>query len=313
MPDGAHHEIAPLYHALMLEDVLDMINIAESFAIAPPRGTREIVPRALAYLQHVTHPDGALGHFHDTTQHIAPSTTALAAYAKRLGLEAEETPLEHAIMRIEKRGWCVLFDAASHGPSYQPGHTHAGFLSTEISYENERLFINQGTSSYARDARRQYERSTKAHNTLELDGRNSCDVWASFRIGKRAALYGSRQRIDEGDKIIASATHNGYRPIIHSRHLEVDAHQVTIIDTLEGEGEHDVAVYLHAAPKMNLTRTRISTPSGNNFAIKGWCGAEVIATEHGTSFNQRIATESLVFKGRVCLPWEGRITLKRET
>lgn len=313
LPDGAHCEIAPMYHALMLEDLLDIINIAEAFAIAPPRGAREIVPRALRYLQHVTHPDGALAHFHDTAQHIAPSTSALVAYAARFGLEPEPLNLPHVIQRLKKGQWCVLFDAASHGPAYQPGHTHAGFLATEISYAGQRVFVNQGTSSYACGERRSYERGTAAHNTLVLDGQNSCDVWASFRIGKRATLYGMRRIEAAEDMVIASAAHDGYRPAIHTRHLELEESALRIIDTLEGEGEHDVAVYLHGAPGVKLSRTHATLPDGTRLAIKGWGDAELLSTKHGRSFHDRVETESLVFRGRVCLPWDATITLHKDS
>jgi uncharacterized heparinase superfamily protein len=311
LPDGAHYEIAPMYHALLLEDVLDILNIAERYATPPPRGMREIVPRALAYLQHVTHPDGRLAHFHDTAQQVAPCTTALAAYAARLGITPETMPLHHAIMRLQKNDWSILFDGVSHGPSYQPGHTHAEALSIELSYAGERVLVNQGTSSYARGTRRSYERSTAAHNTLVLNDANSCDVWASFRVGKRARLHGSREMHDHGDYLSASAAQDGYRPVIHRRQLELKDTSLRIIDMLDGEGSHEVTLYLHGAPGVAMHPTHITTPNGTVLQLKSWGEPEPFSSQHGVSFHHRVSTSSLVIKARVRLPWEGVITLSR--
>src|SRR5207248_1950066 len=120
----------------------------------------------------------------------------------------------------------LFFDAGPVGPDYQPGHAHADTLSIECSYRAERLIVDPGTFSYDRDARRNYDRSTAAHNTVSVDGQNSSEVWHIFRVGRRA--YPRDVEVVLGsDSFRASASHDGYdqlpgRPR-HWRQVEVRA------------------------------------------------------------------------------------------
>ena len=79
-----------------------------------------------------------------------------------------------------------IFTFGSIGPSELMAHSHANSLSFELSLDNQKVFVNSGVSSYQNQKRRDIERATSSHNTLELNGKNSSDVWASFRCGKRA-------------------------------------------------------------------------------------------------------------------------------
>ena len=46
--------------------------------------------------------------------------------------------------------------------------------------------MNSGTSEYGLGEERQRQRGTAAHNTVVIDGENSSEVWAGFRVARRA-------------------------------------------------------------------------------------------------------------------------------
>jgi uncharacterized heparinase superfamily protein len=73
-----------------------------------------------------------------------------------------------AIFEVTSNKAVALLDVAPIGPDYQPGHAHADTLSFELSLFGQRLLVNSGTSEYEISPVRQYERSTKAHNTVVL-------------------------------------------------------------------------------------------------------------------------------------------------
>lgn len=60
--DGAHVERSPMYHSIILEDLLDIINLACAYETAVPQ-LRAYVPRMLSWLQHLSHPDGEIAFF----------------------------------------------------------------------------------------------------------------------------------------------------------------------------------------------------------------------------------------------------------
>ena len=96
------------------------------------------------------------------------------------------------------------------GPDYLPAHAHADTLSFEMSLFGQRVFVNSGTSCYGQGEERRQERATSAHNTVEINGENSSEVWGGFRVGRRA--YPTKPEIrEEGDRILISASHDGYK------------------------------------------------------------------------------------------------------
>src|SRR5690606_36555911 len=127
-------------------------------------------------------------------------------------------------VRLQQGPWMVLFDGAPVGPDYLPGHAHADTLSFELSFGTARVICNSGTSRYGLGPVREWERSTAAHNTVEIDGENSSEVWHGFRVARRA--YPRDMDVGtEASPLRVSCSHDGYtrlpgRPI-HRRTVRV--------------------------------------------------------------------------------------------
>ena len=112
-------------------------------------------------------------------------------------------------IRFERQNMIAFLDVAQVGPDYLPAHAHADTLSFEMSLFGQRVFVNSGTSCYGQGEERRQERSTSAHNTVEINGENSSEVWGGFRVGRRA--YPTKPEIREnGDRTVISASHDGY-------------------------------------------------------------------------------------------------------
>ena len=85
------------------------------------------------------------------------------------------------LARATAGGWHVLADIGAPCPRELPAHAHADSLSCVVHVDGEPLLIDTGTSTYAPGAVRDRERSTAAHNTLEVDRSDSTEVWGAFR------------------------------------------------------------------------------------------------------------------------------------
>src|SRR5690606_21640103 len=135
-PDGGHFERSPMYHCIVLEDLLDVINLLESNAIdAPPdhvRAIREAAMRATAWLGRMTGGDGRIPLFNDSAYGIAPDPHDLAMYSSAiLGTPPTVESADGAVNLPESGyfGWraggdSILIDCGPVGPDYQPGHAH---------------------------------------------------------------------------------------------------------------------------------------------------------------------------------------------
>lgn len=230
LPDGGHFERSVMYHAIMLEDVLDVMKFCgEDAAWLTP-----IAEKMLRYLVSMTGPEGKIAMFNDAADGIAKSTEWLACYAKSLGVEA--TAVEPFVdfpdtgyTRMTAGDFVLFVDSAPIGPDYQPGHAHADTLTYELYYKGRKVVTDVGTSEY-RGKRRAYERSTAAHNVVEVGGRNSSEVWSSHRVGARARIV---ERKVEPDRIFAA--HNGYGFKV-GRELALTENGLEVREMVDGRG-----------------------------------------------------------------------------
>jgi uncharacterized heparinase superfamily protein len=90
LADGGHFERSAMYHSIILEDLLDLINLDAAYpnAIDPALVTRwkECAVKMLGWLGVMTHPDGRIALFNDAAFGTAAEPSEIAAYAERLGL-----------------------------------------------------------------------------------------------------------------------------------------------------------------------------------------------------------------------------------
>ena len=231
LPDGGHFERSVMYHAIMLEDVLDVMKFCGDDA-AWLKPTAE---KMLRYLVDMTGPDGKIAMFNDAADGIAKSTEWLVCYAKGLGVEAPAVELfvdfpDTGYTRMSAGDFVLFVDSAPIGPDYQPGHAHADTLTYELYYKGRKVVTDVGTSEY-RGKRRAYERSTAAHNVVEVGGRNSSEVWSSHRVGARARIA---ERKVESDRIFAA--HDGYGFKV-ARELVLTENGLEVKETVNGRGE----------------------------------------------------------------------------
>ncbi|WP_386117862.1 heparinase II/III family protein [Thiohalocapsa marina] len=92
LADGGHFERSPMYHAILLEDVLDVLNLAGVYpgvlddALLALCRVKAVA--MLDWLAAMTHPDGEISFFNDAAFGIAPTLADLGAYAEQLGIGA---------------------------------------------------------------------------------------------------------------------------------------------------------------------------------------------------------------------------------
>jgi len=253
LPDGGHFERSPMYHSLILEDLLDLINLATVFPSAISgedcQMWRNTASRMLGWLSSMSHSNGQISFFNDAAFGIASHPEALNDYAARLGVVKRECRLnESGYIRLENGSTIALFDAGPLGPDYQPGHGHADTLSFEVSHRGETVLVNSGTSTYETGALRSKQRSTRSHNTASVDDLDSSEVWSAFRVARRARPFD----VKTDHRSFAEAAHSGYHrlsdPVTHRRRLELEAKVLRVIDSFEGNGEHKLQLFFHLHP-----------------------------------------------------------------
>lgn len=272
LPDGGHYERSAMYHAIVLEDMLDVLSISiGSPGLMADADIAMLIQRAssaLSYLQDITFPGGHLPMFNDSVAGIAPDTVSLKAYARAI-LPRLDPPLSSGTAVIDKPSTgfygyrhgaeMLLIDGGAPSPSYQPGHSHCGLLGFELYVAGRPVIVDSGVYDYEATPLRHLLRSTAAHNTVRIDCQEQSEIWGAFRMGRRAHPGQIVISADLPDHFCFTGSHDGYhnragRPV-HRRVLECRiGHCWQVTDDIIGQGSHLIESFLHFHPSFQLEK-----------------------------------------------------------
>jgi uncharacterized heparinase superfamily protein len=285
LPDGGHVERSPMYHTLVLADILDLIQLAQRVPDVLPEVDvirwQTLVPSLFHWLDAMTFPDGEISFFNDAAFGIAPRCTQLRDYAAAIGCTpgalrgGDLRRLEESgYVRMETPDAVVIADVGQVGPDYQPGHAHADTLGFELAVKGRRVLVNGGTSTYETSPERLRQRGTAAHNTVCVEGEDSSEVWSAFRVARRARPFDVSAGHDS-DGIWLEASHDGYRRlpgrVLHERRWSLRPGRLEIIDTLSGRFAFAEA-FLHVHPDFRAvsdkSRVVLSLDKGMQLEIR---------------------------------------------
>jgi len=165
------------------------------------------------------------------------------------------TTILRAARDREPEIWCRC-DGGPHGYLSIAAHAHADALSVEVRYGGVDILADPGTYCYHGEPEwRSYFRSTIAHNTVELRGRNQSSEGGPF-LWLRHANAREVDVQDIGDAAEWIAEHDGYRSLKPSaRHrrcvlLDRASRAVEIVDEIDGS--HELRLAFHLGPDVDV-------------------------------------------------------------
>jgi uncharacterized heparinase superfamily protein len=199
LADGAHFELSPMYHALALRRVLQVI------ALLGPRDSlvRNLLApaasRMLYFLRGICCPDGELPLLGDSVRDYAPPPAALLAAGAHLGIPACESTTPDGVLAFADSGLHVLrssrlwaiFDAGPTCPASLPGHGQADSLTIEVWCGGACVVADPGVYDYT-GPERAWGRASRTHSTITVDDTDTSEVYGSFRVGGRAQVVAVR-------------------------------------------------------------------------------------------------------------------------
>ena len=306
LADGGHYERSPMYHSICVTDYLDVLNLARhSQGVLSPEdqaGFAQRMTRSLDFLSDICLPDNEIPLFNDSAFGIAPTPKQIFDYAeKMIGYEPPVRPSSVATHSHAASGYfvcrngddAIIIDCGSIGPDYQPGHAHCDTLSFELAIDGRRVIVDSGVHDYEPSQERAYARSTKAHNTLAVDGEEQSEIWGVFRVARRAKPLDARIEQRPDGSVWFTGAHDGYRRLrgrpIHTRSIAYDGKETwNIEDRLEGNGAHRMESYLHIHPDYHVVKNgacfHITEANGKSIAMIEAVEATEVRMERGSYF-----------------------------
>lgn len=193
LPDGVHYERSLMYHKLVLEGLLRVMQVLRQTDGDVPQICLRKAQLMLDAASSLEKGMGKTPFFNDAADGVAKECAQLIdVCSDEFGLTPRDiASFPHAgYYKLYDGDMAVILDAGAPGPYYMLGHAHCDALSFEMSCRGTPIIVNSGTYAY-QSSLRPYFRSTQAHNTVNVRSEEQMQCWAAHRVGRRMRYAGA--------------------------------------------------------------------------------------------------------------------------
>lgn len=272
-PDGFQYELSTGYHDVVINNYQRLIRTARAYEVEIPETFYQILEKAAEVDVKLMMPNGCVpdindGNWKESAELLEPKMelfpeNRVFQYVVSHGREGEKPSYDSCVLpysgfAVFRSGWEAmdtwgLFDGAPFGT----GHQHEDKLSF-LMYAGGKLLLTEG-GNYAYDTSemRKYVLSTRAHNTIRVDGmdqnRRKEYAWKEEEIQKKANL---KTHLSKEVDYAESSYEEGYgetldRDTVHNRSvyfvkkMEGTVPFFIIVDRMYGQKERNYELLWH--------------------------------------------------------------------
>jgi uncharacterized heparinase superfamily protein len=299
LKDGMHFELSPMYHKIILEDIIKITVWLKNESIYAKLS--EYIQKMMNVMYSFEEGFGKTPAFNDSTEGISKEYKCLLETCQQ---EFDLTPEFKSY--LDDSGYYILrndhykliFDCGDICPSYLPAHGHCDALSYELSIEGVPILVNSGTYQYESGQWRNYFRKTKAHNTLMIGDNEQSQFWGSFRVANRISDI-KRSRLNYNELKFVSGSYKTYFGAKHKRFIgEIGENIVLILDQIKPNTNEKVKSYIHLAPNVQVSVSKTIKINKDNLSFNIIpISAEDVSIEKGwysKAFNEKEENNHLV-------------------
>ena len=308
--DGGHYERSPMYHSILLEDIIEVRcfgKIYNYFSASELALLDLIIYKMFSWLNHMSF-SNEISFFNDSCHGISSSINDLIKLLNENNIKYEINKNSNdKLVYLRESGYFVSYmknsklivDVGNASPSFQPGHYHAQSLSFEFMLDNIKVFTNSGISTYENNQLRFDQRSTKSHNTVIINNENSSEIWSSFRLANRANVKVSNFFIsNDNNTIELEASHDGYKKKssnIHTRKFKYEDKSLKIYDKVTNLNCNIHAVFMISS-KFKIKDQTIYDNNGIKINFKTNGIVKIYDSYFYPEFNKKIKTKKILIK-----------------
>ena len=294
LADGAHFELSPMYHQILLHRLLDCIYLFQQNKGKVDQELEQLLKvkaeKMLSWLQTITFKNGSTPMVNDSAYGISLNSKQLFVYATQLNLNWSSAKLKDSGYRkFSNSGLDVFMDVGQLAIDYQPGHAHADTFSFVLHANNQPIIVDPAVSTYEINEVRKKERSTSYHNTVTINNQNSSQVWSGFRVAKRAKV---NLQVDDVDKIVAS--HNGFKNCKHTRTFNLQSTIFSIEDVIATKTKGKAHFHFHPECEVKIVNNQKLVANGVELSFVGQENIEIEDYHFAKGFNSTIIAEKVV-------------------
>lgn len=264
LDDGGPIEQSLNYHRFVLDLCLFAVDFMEQNRLCDCALLRSRLETGEKFLSNFTTQKGlpfigdsddsyaiAPGLFPLRINHIVPLSSSENQYSIQTFPDSGYTVIQNRSRIL------MTFDHGGLGMNPLYNHGHADALSVTLHIDGKPFITDSGTYRYnGREKERAYFKSTRAHNTVTVDGQDQARQVTGFIWEDTYHIQWERKTSKQGYPLIR-ATHDGYArlksPVCHTRELVSPNPGVYIVrDTFQGHGNHVFELNYHLAPGVQI-------------------------------------------------------------
>jgi uncharacterized heparinase superfamily protein len=298
--DGMHFELTPMYHKIILEDLIKITMWLNNESVYAK--LREYIIKMIDVMYSFEEGFGKTPAFNDSTDGISKTYDCLLETCKKefnINPNFIDSFNDSGYYILRNDQYKLIFDCGEICPSYLPAHGHCDALSYELSMDGIPILVNSGTYQYEGGEWRNHFRKTKAHNTVMIGDREQSQFWGSFRVANRISDV-KRSRFNYKGLSFISGSYKTYFGAKHTRFIgQIDENFLLVLDKIEFNSSEEVKSYLHLDPEVKVSLNKTIEIDKDNLSLniipvsvkdaaisKGW---------YSSAFNLKEENEHIVF------------------
>jgi uncharacterized heparinase superfamily protein len=286
LADGGHVERSPQVMLELLQHLIDLRDCYDLAGAKLPDGLSMAINNLGSVLLMLSHGDAMLAGFNDTPELDPVHVVQLFQRAGDKLRPLNQLPLT-GFQRLDRGKTVVIMDCGAPPRHGLDTHAHAGTLSFELSFDDERMIVNCGAHPWSKEWG-QVQRTTAAHSTLVVDNTNSAMLLPHGGMALRPGVVTCRREETDG-QIWLDTSHDGYEEgfgLVHRRklYLSLDGNDFMGEEHLVGPGGNAYALRFHLHPQVSVSVTQngqaalIKMPKGSGWRLRV-DGAELALAE----------------------------------
>lgn len=277
--DGGNVEQMFGYYPFETHLFRDAFLLCSANGLEPPVNSLPMLRKMVNFLSAVERPDGTVPQVNDSYEMPVQPTIdtvneILASMALSEMSESVYFPdTQVAVMRNkEESGWYLLANPAS----VIGAHAHAGRLGFELWHAGTPLIIESGCCNYDNPALVSWYRTTRAHNTVVIDGVTEAATSSKLLWVPRRETPNRITTWQPGEDVslltmVSPPEEPTNSSVRWTRTITLVTNAVAVIsDTFEAEGEHSYEILIHFPPApvtVDQTRKALTVKSKSNTEV----------------------------------------------
>ena len=306
LADGGHYERSPMYHSLVLEDLVAIYDaLIDKYPV--PDFLISAIHKCSEFYANIID-NNSLPLLNDSSSEIALEPAKFLNYLLEHQFISQNYLNTLPDFRVLKDSGLIAyrteelsltFDAGNIGPDFLPGHAHNDTLSMLININQEEFLTDSGIYHYQGELRN-YFRSSRAHNVVMLKDTELNETWSAFRVGRRG--YITKFYTDTQNKS-AYAEHScySYLGIQIAREIRISQNTILWTDIIRTNKLQKIESNLHFAPGISceqLEQEFVFFREGKKIAhlkIPDGMQTEILSSVYSKEFGKKMERLNLRF------------------